>query len=473
MIKRWTVILSFMILFLISACAQAEEPLTLDFFYVNDLHGMIEASDQSLGIAAMSHFFNHVPSDQRIILTGGDMYQGGFLSNITEGLLVMEWMDRIGVDAAVLGNHEFDWGLDVVARHYNGTHPIQAQHTLLGANILHLPTSSLPTGVQPYHIIQRSGVRIGIIGTMGYGLESTILNEHVADYHFLDPLPIIEEHARRLRSEEAVDVVIVIAHDGGERLNPFLEAFSEEARIDAVFNGHTHQATLDDKGLLQLQAGGNGSHIGHLKLTWHHGRILEHHLALYDRDNESLLWEEDVAELSIIENYKRLLSEYFEPFHTSDRFHSRGDLTRYASRLMLYHYDVDFAFHNLGGTRVTLAAGVPMNYALIADIFPFNNPVVTLKVPGYLLARLIEFNPFYASRHSTFDESLWYTIALNAYLYQRGYYRLGTFAATTHEMTVQQLVFESIKRHGELYDRFSTDTGLATYLEPQEKSLNP
>jgi hypothetical protein len=185
------------------------------------------------------------------------------------------------------------------------------------------------------------------------------------------------------------------------------------------------------------------------------------------------LWEEDRAELALIDEYKQLLQDYFEPIHTSGRFHSRGDLTRYASRVMLHQYDVDFAFHNLGGTRVTLAAGKEITYATVADIFPFNNAVVTLSIPGHLLGRLIEFNPFYASKHTAWDDDRWYEIALNAYLHQRGYYRLGNFSSTTHDMTVQKLVFESIQRHGSLYERFTVETPLTQYLEPFELPSQP
>ena len=76
-------------------------------------------------------------------------------------------------------------------------------------------TSIIPDGIAPYTIIERDGMKIGIIGTMGYGLERSIATSKIAGYEFADPVPIISEYAYHLRTVENVDIVLVVSHDSG------------------------------------------------------------------------------------------------------------------------------------------------------------------------------------------------------------------------------------------------------------------
>ncbi len=457
MSKRIVLLLALLIL--LSGCQTNPEPtiVELDIFYLNDFHGAMEPSENQMGASAIAAFLStqHTHHDP-IILTGGDMLQGSYLSNVNQGLLTLQWLNHIGVSAATLGNHEFDWGLDAKTMYYTGQHDIQAQHPLLGANVVYKGTTTLPEGVQPYTILNRQGLKIGIIGLMGYGLESTILSEHIADYAFLEPVAITHQLTQHLRTVEAVDVVLVVIHGADDDFNEAVAQFEGDAKVDAIFNGHTHRETVKTmQGIPIMQAGGNGSAVGYLRLTIEEGEVIAFEPWLLNQDNEARLWLTDESTEFMIESFKAEHAEAFETLLVSDRFHARSELARYVATLMLHTYEVDFAFHNLGGTRQSLLPDQDISEASLYAILPFDNTVVTLRVPGYRLHRLIDFNPQYASRLTDVDDEAWYDIAVNNYLYTRDYYLLSSYDATTHPQTLHELLVEAMRYYAQTQTRFN------------------
>lgn len=473
MVKK--IILALSILFFLSGCQKTLEQnsiVELDIYYINDFHGALEANDNQLGASAIAAFIRSQQANQHtIVLTGGDMLQGSYLSNINEGLLTLQWMDHLGVDAATIGNHEFDWGLEAKTRHYNGQHDHQAQHPLLGANVVYQGTTTIPNGIEPYVILTRQGLKIAVIGLMGYGLESTILDEHIKAYEFLEPVAITQQLTRHLRTQEDVDIILVVIHGVDDTFNEAVANFDHDSRVNAIFNGHTHRETIQTmQGIPIMQAGGNGSAVGYLRLTVEAGEVKAFEPWILNRNNEARLWGHDEETDFMIESFKEIHAQAFETILVSGRFHARSELTHYVARLMLETYDVDFAFHNLGGTRHAILAGEDISQASLYAVLPFDNTIVTLRVPGSRLQRLMDFNPHYASRHAHFEDDEWYTIALNNYLHTRGYYLLSSYEATHHEMTLHDLLVYAVHYHAQTSTHFnaSLHAPLAVPRDAQE-----
>ena len=93
------------------------------------------------------------------LFSGGDLMQGTLISNLTSGRATIDVMNEIGYDAAALGNHEFDWGIRILQKRMR-----QARFPILSANTYEKGTNLHPRWVEPYAILERDGVRIGVIG---------------------------------------------------------------------------------------------------------------------------------------------------------------------------------------------------------------------------------------------------------------------------------------------------------------------
>lgn len=120
----------------------------IDFYTMNDTHGAVEYIEDSrqAGIAKISSYVRNeaiANPDNSVILSSGDMWQGSADSNLTNGLVMVDWMNLVGFEAMAIGNHEFDWGADRIAEN-----ALEANYPFLGINILD-PNNERPSWATP------------------------------------------------------------------------------------------------------------------------------------------------------------------------------------------------------------------------------------------------------------------------------------------------------------------------------------
>ena len=91
--------------------------VTFEIYSVNDLHGKLTDGDNQPGVEEMTTFIKQrrAENENVLLFSAGDMWQGSSASNLTKGNLTTEWMNDIGFDAMVMGNHEYDWGGEFVS----------------------------------------------------------------------------------------------------------------------------------------------------------------------------------------------------------------------------------------------------------------------------------------------------------------------------------------------------------------------
>jgi 2',3'-cyclic-nucleotide 2'-phosphodiesterase (5'-nucleotidase family) len=353
-----------------------------DIYYINDMHGGLLKEGSQIGLANMANvILNERKTKDVTFLAGGDILQGQIISNHYQGSSTIDILGQMGLDAFVVGNHEFDWGFDTVLQYFNGEHELQASFPLLGANLTLKSTGLLPNGVDPYTILYKNGKAIGVIGVIGYGLESSIDAELVKDYRFLDPIPIVKNWVTYLKETEYVDHIIVINHDDDDYFN------SEVAieGVDAIFNGHSHQEyTKTVKGKPVMQSGANGWYLGHLRLNYNVDKnafssFVMNNLTPYD-DSRLNTSHPDIQ--SVVDYYYDPIKYMFETIVVSDNYYSQDTLTSYIAKTMLVKTDSDVAIHNSGGTRASIYSNEAITEAKILQIFPFDNLLVTLELSG-------------------------------------------------------------------------------------------
>lgn len=138
-------------------------PVVFDIYAVNDLHGKLADTDAQPGVDELSTYLKQAKqTGNTIFLSTGDMWQGASESNLTDGLIVTEWMNQTDFAAMTLGGHEYDWGEDTIRKNKQ-----MAEFPFLGINVYNRNTDTQADYCQSSLVIDRDGVQIGIIGAIG------------------------------------------------------------------------------------------------------------------------------------------------------------------------------------------------------------------------------------------------------------------------------------------------------------------
>ena len=185
---------------------------TFDLYAINDLHGKFVDGDNHPGVDELTTYLKKaaLTDDNVILLSAGDMWQGSSESNLTSGLLITDWMNRLDFAAMALGNHEFDWGEDAIA-----ANAALAEFPLLAINIYDRTTNTLVDYCQGSTVVEFDGIQVGIIGAIG-DCYSSIAQDKVADVYFKtgrELTALVKAESERLRGE-GVDFVVYCLHDG-------------------------------------------------------------------------------------------------------------------------------------------------------------------------------------------------------------------------------------------------------------------
>ncbi len=258
-------------------CA-ADVTVTLDLYAINDLHGKICDSDRQSGVDELTSYLHaaELRDEEYIFLSSGDMWQGSAESNVTKGALATDWMNALGFASMTLGNHEYDWGEDMIRSNAE-----MAEFPFLAINVYSWETHERVTYCQPSVMVKRGDLKIGIIGAIG-DCYSSISSDQVEDVYFKTGsalTALVREEAEALRAAGA-DYIIYSLHDGYTRsatgssisdgsLSGYYDpSLSRDGSVDLVFEGHSHQryALIDSYGVYHLQGGGDNTGISHVEV---------------------------------------------------------------------------------------------------------------------------------------------------------------------------------------------------------------
>jgi 2',3'-cyclic-nucleotide 2'-phosphodiesterase (5'-nucleotidase family) len=374
---------------------------TFTLLHLNDLHGALyprTGQDRALGGAAnlvglIERTRSHAPGST-LLLDAGDTFQGTYISNSNHGTAMVEVMNFAGVNAMVLGNHEFDWGLDVLRARI-----AQAQFPCLAANLESAPGIRLED-IAPYVILDVGESRVGILGLTYHDLSTIVKASSIEGLRSLSPIETARRYLPELRDQS--DLVIVLSHLGEESDRVLAEAVPE---IPLIVGGHSHTAFPDGlrvNDTLIVQAGAYGAQLGYLELTLDRHRkelVLDDSLARLipvtaaggpSEEAAQIIarWAEEAEEVgsAVIGEAAAYLPRSSETGETA-----LGNLIVDAMRAADLGDGVaaDIAVHNDGGIRAPLEAG-PITYAELYAVLPFDNTLVGLDLTGAQVRELLE-----------------------------------------------------------------------------------
>ena len=385
----------------------------LTILYTNDFHSAfdpipaywLKGSPKLGGAAQLATLINKIRTRERTVFLfdTGDMFTG-MLSNLTRGEALMEMMAGMKYDAMAIGNHEFDYGSDNFEKQmYRVAFPV------LGANIFYKGTTHRYS--RPYTIIERNGVRLGVIGIIGEDARSVALPSGITGLDFLDPIPIVRDLVKELRPQ--VDLIVVLAHQGktgpqqtdAEARPEVQRDFDEDIRlcgevkgIDVFVGGHAHRGiekpfVHPKTGTLIVQTYGYGTRLGYLKLNLKGKKIISHQGELLKVWSDRLTPDPVIAKK--IQHYKQLVAPEIGKVLGRSKtrlvrdYNAESSLGSFVCDVMREMSGADIAVQNAGGLRADLPQGTVTN-GNVLDALPFVNTLVVCEMTGAEVREVLE-----------------------------------------------------------------------------------
>lgn len=268
------------LLLILSAGLQAQaQTKDLVILHLNDTHSRIEPTPESDpkfpdrgGMARIEAIVNKVRQENENVFFfhSGDFVQGTPYFNVFKGQAEVSIMNLMKVDAAAIGNHEFDYGLDVLKEIVE-----TANFPILSTN-LDFSKTVLAGLTHKYIVWVKSGVRIGLIG-LTPDPDGLVAKVNYEGMEYIDPIEAANQTAAFLRNEKGCDLVICLSHLGyfaKEDAMGDITLAKQTRNIDIILGGHTHTymeqpvsfENLDGKQVIISQVGERGLVVGRLDI---------------------------------------------------------------------------------------------------------------------------------------------------------------------------------------------------------------
>jgi 5'-nucleotidase len=375
-----------------SGSEQDDEPtVTLTLLHVNDVYQFTPVDFGGRGgLARLSTLRKQVlaESPNTLFLMAGDTLSPSVESTFHKGKQMIDAWNALGLDFAVLGNHEFDFGPDVLVQRMK-----ESRFTWLGANVMDKRTGRPFGDTPPFVIREVGGVKVGIFGVL---LGKTKYSSKPGpDVYFTDTCQKAREIVPKMRAEGAQVIIglthLFVAED---------KVLARCAPIDLIIGGHEH---------VMMQAVSNGTPIVKMssearelgRVTLHVG-TQSHKLKSMDFDVLPVTPEvpEDAAFAKAMHEYDALLAELSQPVGRTAVALDAMEETNRTHETNLASFVAD-AYRKATGAEVALLNGGsirsdsilrpgPLTRRDVLAIHPFPGSVVSIEVTGAVLRQALE-----------------------------------------------------------------------------------
>ncbi len=260
--------------------------IKLTILHTNDMHSHIEpfTSGRNEGVGGMAQraaLIKKIRAENEnvLLLDAGDIFQGTPYFNMYGGELEFKLMSEMGYDAATIGNHDFDNGLDGL--HKQLPH---AKFPFLCANY-DFSNTLLGGKFKPYKVFEKAGIKIGVFG-IGIELDGLVPKALYGNTIYSNPVEKSNYYAEHLKNELECDLVICLSHLGlkykEEKMCDLLLA-EQTKNIDLIIGGHTHtflnkpiaKLNSEQKEMLIAQVGWAGIKIGKIDYFFSRKKVLK------------------------------------------------------------------------------------------------------------------------------------------------------------------------------------------------------
>jgi 2',3'-cyclic-nucleotide 2'-phosphodiesterase/3'-nucleotidase len=393
-----------------AAAALNPETVCISILHTTDLHGHIlptfdyEGNSDRGGLARCATQIRRWQQENpsSILIDIGDVYQGTEVSLRSQGALMIDLLNYLDYDAWVIGNHEFDWGLECLEQALKKSNmPVLAANMSMeekpaGA----FPDTSHPFAkIQPFILKEIAGIKLAVIGVTTPGMQFWLWPDFIKGVDFRHPVEPVRRAIAKAKSEGA-NAIVLTGHmglknrtGGDDFANTVMALTSEFPDIVVFIAGHTHQDIPNrlTNGVLFTQADHFGIHVGRVDL-------------LFDRSSKKLLRRQAICELmdnrfaldgTIVSRAKPQLAEsekaLSEPIgDLAETLRGRSDPGRPSDlevligaaimeALLERQIPVDGVMHGTFDDNADLVSG-PKTVSDIWTVIPFENYIVTAQL---------------------------------------------------------------------------------------------
>ncbi len=269
--KTTKYIYTILLLLTISFYTYSQKNLVI--LHTNDTHSRIEPlpeTDKTYpgrgGVERRAVLIDQIRKENKNVLLfdAGDFLQGTPYFNLFKGEIEVKAMNLMKYDAVTLGNHEFDYGLEVLENIVR-----KADFPIISSNY-DFSLTPLKNHIEPFVVLKRGGIKIGVIG-INIQPRGLIAADNYKGMKFLDPIKTANEIASKLLSEYKCDMIVCLSHLG---YNADLKLAESTKGIDIIVGGHSHtylkkpavRQNMDNKDVMIYQTNGRGVFVGRLDI---------------------------------------------------------------------------------------------------------------------------------------------------------------------------------------------------------------
>ena len=383
------------------AASQADSTL-LRILAIGDFHGALlervwpwSQNRPVGGAAALKPWLDSLAREcgcTTVRLDAGDQMSGTLISNYDYGRTVVDVFNRLGIDAAAVGNHEFDWTVDTLRARMR-----EAQYRFVSANITDQSGTARPDWAVPFTVVAHDRQRVAVIGLSTRETPTATMPAHVRGLGFGDLAAAVRGVLPQVRG--SADYVIVLAHEGvmcdsaGCR-GPAIDAVRQldSGAVDLFVAGHFHRVVETRvNGIPIVAAGSSGSAIAVVDFVRTGGRR-EVRTRMVTPFTDAVRPDPEIA--AIVARLRRVtdsvtgrvVARLKAPLRREGAEYGLGRLIAEAH---LAAAKADVAIMNNGGIRADLPGGA-VTYGQVYGVLPFGNRLLRLSVKGSVLMAALE-----------------------------------------------------------------------------------
>lgn len=265
------------------AFAGPRKTTKLTILHTNDVHSRLEPFGADAGkyagqggVAQRAALIDAIRAEEEqvLLLDAGDIFQGTPYFNLYKGEPEIKAMSAMGYDAATMGNHDFDAGVEGFAK--------QLPHATFPIVVANYDFTRTPLDGKtiPYTVIRKGDIKVGVFG-LGIQLRGLVPDDAYGNTQYVEPLRMAQNTADRLRQREHCDLVICLSHLGydydSRKVSDKVLA-KETSGIDLIIGGHTHtflerptvMKNKNGKEVIINQVGWAGLRLGRIDFAFDH-----------------------------------------------------------------------------------------------------------------------------------------------------------------------------------------------------------
>ncbi len=389
---------------------KAERSMDIAVLYTGDVHCAV---DENIGYAGLAAFKSELKAQGASVLLvdTGDAIQGASIGSLSEGLLPIQIMNRLGYCAMALGNHEFDYGQDTLCNLSK-----KVKFPFLSLNFID-KASGKPV-YQSYSIVERDGVKIAFVGVSTPKTLTSCRPAYFMDkngnykYSFMQ-----DKNGKKLwdatqktvdaARKAGADYVIALTHLGIDASTaPYLstELIANTNGINVVLDGHSHSVVecervqnKDGRRVLLSSTGTGLTHIGYLLID-RNGNLSTGLVSDYTKKDVDTVAYIDGLKAKYEQKLKHPVAKVMDNLVTNDPMtgvriirNAETNLGNLCADAIKAAAGSDVAVMNGGGIRTSIKAG-EITYGDVQSVFPFGNHLCTIQVTGQQLLDALELS---------------------------------------------------------------------------------